>query len=140
VNKIHAHVRNQRANHLHNVTSRLVKDYDTIVVETLNIKGMARNRSLAKHISDPGWGSWSASSNTTSAWAGVHLVKVDTWYPSSKTCSTCGAVKAKPPLDERTYECSTCGVSVDRDVNAATNLARWNHQQQPPPAPSARAA
>ena len=122
--KVHAHVANQRANHLHQLTSRLVKEYDTIVVETLNIKGMLANRRLAKHIATAGWGELVRQIEYKSAWAGVSLVKVDKWYPSSKTCSACGAVKAKLSLDERTYECNTCGVSVDRDVNAATNLAR----------------
>lgn len=124
VAKVHAHVRNQRVNHLHQLTSRLIKDYDTVVVETLNIKGMVRNKHLAKHIADAGWGELVRQLEYKSAWAGVNLVKVDMWYPSSKTCSSCGAVKAKLSLTERTYDCNTCGVSVDRDVNAATNLAQ----------------
>lgn len=124
VSKVHAHVRNQRVNHLHQLTSRLVKEFDTIVVETLNIKGMVRNRHLAKHISDAGWGELVRQLEYKAAWAGVRLVKADQWYPSSKTCSSCGAVKAKLTLDERVYTCNTCGVSVDRDVNAAINLAR----------------
>jgi putative transposase len=124
VQAVHAHVRNQRVNGLHEITSRLVKDHDVIVVETLNIKGMLANKKLAKHIADAGWGEFVRQLEYKCTWSGAILVKVDRWYPSSKTCSSCGAVKAKLALDERMYECNVCGVSIDRDVNAAINLAR----------------
>jgi putative transposase len=124
VQKIHAHVRNQRVDALHQVTSRLVKDFDVIVLEDVNIKGMTRNRHLAKHIADASWGELVRQLTYKADWSGVTVVTADRFYPSSKTCSSCGAVKAKLSLADRTFDCDTCGVSIDRDVNAAVNLAR----------------
>jgi putative transposase len=124
VQKCHAKVVNQRKNLLHNTTTRLVKDFDVIVVEDLNIAGMMRNKHLAKHIQDASWGEFMRQLQYKSEWYGAKLVKADRFFPSSKTCSSCGSVKAKLSLNERTYNCDTCSVSIDRDVNAATNLAR----------------
>lgn len=124
VQKCHARVTNQRRNLLHNTTTRLVKDFDVIVVEDLNVKGMVKNRSLAKHIHDASWAEFVRQLDYKAKWYGATIVKADRFYPSSKTCSGCGEVKAKLSLTERTYCCQSCGASVDRDVNAATNLAR----------------
>ena len=124
VQKCHARVTNQRRDLLHNMTTRLVKDFDVIVVEDLNIKGMVKNKHLAKHIHDAAWAEFIRQLNYKAVWYGATVVKADRFYPSSKTCSGCGEVKAKLSLSERTYCCDTCGVSVDRDVNAAINLAR----------------
>jgi putative transposase len=124
VQKCHARVVNQRRDLLHNATTRLVKDFDVIVVEDLNVKGMARNKQLAKHIHDASWSEFVRQLEYKAGWCGATVVKADRFYPSSKTCSTCGEVKAKLSLSERTYRCQSCGVSVDRDVNAAINLAR----------------
>jgi putative transposase len=124
VRKIHATIVNQRNNSLHQITSNLVKDWDVIVVEDLNTKGLVRNSKLAKQISDASWGELVRQLEYKAAWAGVTIIKAGRFYPSSKTCSTCGYVKAKLPLKERTYECNNCSTSIDRDVNAALNLAR----------------
>jgi len=124
VQKCHAKVANQRRDLLHNTTTRLVKDFDVIVVEDLNVKGMARNRHLAKHVHDASWSESVRQIEYKAAWYGATVVKADRFYPSSKTCSGCGEVKAKLSLTERTYCCDHCGASVDRDVNAAVNLAR----------------
>lgn len=124
VQAIHAHVANARDNLLHNTTTRLVKNYDVIVVEDLFVAGMSRNHRLAKHIYDASFGEFVRQLEYKAAWYGAVVVKADRFYPSSKTCSVCGAVKAKLSLSERMYCCETCGVHIDRDVNAATNLAR----------------
>ncbi len=124
VQKVHAGVANSRKNLIHETTSMLAKNYDLIAVEDLNVKGMVRNHSLAKHIFDASWGEFVRQLEYKTKWYGSTLVKVDRFYPSSKTCSRCGAVKAKLSLDERTYHCEACGLTLDRDVNAATNLAR----------------
>jgi putative transposase len=100
---------------------------------------MTRLRTLARHVSDAGMGALGRQLSYKARWYGLELVQADRWFASSKTCSACGSVRADLGLDERLYRCDGCGLSLDRDQNAAVNLARWNHQQQQPPAPSARA-
>ena len=124
VQKIHTSTANARRNLIHETTTMLAKDYDVIVIEKLNIKGMVKNHSLAKHVSDAAWGEFARQLEYKTQWYGSTLVKADRFYPSSKTCAQCGAVKAKLSLTERTFACDSCGHQVDRDLNAATNLAR----------------
>ena len=125
VQMIHRHVANQRTNLLHETTTMLAKSYDVIVVEDLNVKGMLKNRTLARQISDAGWSEFVRQLGYKTKWYGSVLVRADRYYPSSKTCSRCGSVKAKLGLDEREYHCEICGLTRDRDHNAAVNLARW---------------
>jgi putative transposase len=122
--RAHAKVANLRRNSLHQLTSALARTYGTVVVEHLNVAGMLRNRRLARRLADAGFGELRRQLTYKCAWAGSRLVEADTFYPSSKTCSGCGYVKAKLPLSERTYRCERCGVAVDRDLNAARNLAQ----------------
>ncbi len=124
VQKVHAGVARGRRNLIHETTSMLAKRYDLIVVEDLNIAGMVKNPSLAKHIEDAAWGEFVRQLAYKTTWYGSALVKAGTLYPSSKTCSHCETVKAKLSLDERVYHCGACGLSIDRDLNAAINLAR----------------
>lgn len=131
VQKLHAQVAHQRRDLIHNVTTRLAKNYDRIVIEDLNVKVMVRNSSLAKAISDAAWSEFSRQLAYKTQWYGSELVLADRLYPSSKTCSRCGAVKAKLPLDVRVYECEACGLSIDRDTNAAINLAGWPRKTSP---------
>jgi IS605 OrfB family transposase len=119
----HAKIANLRGNALHHLTSALAGTYGAVVVEHLNIAGMLRNHGLARRIADAGWGELRRQLDYKTAWAGGTLVQADTFYPSSKTCSGCGHVKAKLPLSERTYRCERCGLVLDRDENAARNLA-----------------
>ena len=93
------------------------------MVEDLNVTGMLANRKLARHIADAGFAELRRQLTYKTTWTGGRLLVADRWYPSSKTCSGCGAVKAKLALAERTYTCTTCGLVLDRDVNAARNLA-----------------
>jgi putative transposase len=120
--RIHAHVANVRADALHKVTSDLARRYETVVIEDLNVAGMARNRRLAQAIADQGFGQARRMLAYKTSWNGGQLTIVDRWFPSSKTCSGCGAVKAKLLLSERTYACTACGLVIDRDENAARNL------------------
>jgi putative transposase len=122
--RAYARVANLRRDGLHKLTSTLAAEYATIVVEDLNVAGMVRNRKLAKAISDCGFGAIRTMLGYKTTWNGGRLVTADRWFPSSKTCSACGAVKAKLPLRVRTYECEGCGMVLDRDLNAARNLAR----------------
>jgi len=102
----------------------LAKNYDLIVVEDLNVAGMVKNHALAKHISDASWGEFTRQLEYKTRWYGSTLMKAGRYYPSSKTCSHCQTVKATLSLDERMYHCEACGFTLDRDVNAAINLAR----------------
>jgi putative transposase len=93
------------------------------VVEHLNVAGMVRNRRLARHIADAGWGELRRQLGYKATWAGTRLVQADVFYPSSKTCSAGGAARAKLPLSVRVFCCESCGLRIDRDLNAARNLA-----------------
>jgi IS605 OrfB family transposase len=123
VGHTHARIANLRRDGLHKLTTRLAAEFGTVVVEQLNVAGMLRNRRLAKAISDCGFGVIRQQLTYKTEWNGGRLVMADRWFPSSKTCSGCGAVKAKLTLSERTYTCITCGIVLDRDLNAARNLA-----------------
>jgi putative transposase len=91
-------------------------------MEDLNVAGMTRSRRLARAISDQGFGQARRMLACKTSWNGGRLILAGRWYPSSKTCSGCGAVKAKLPLSERAYACTACGLVIDRDANAAVNL------------------
>jgi IS605 OrfB family transposase len=119
----HARVANLRRNGLHKITTRLVREHGTVVVEDLNVTGMLANRKLARHIADTGFAETRRQLAYKTEWNGGRLLVADRWYPSSKTCSGCGAVKAKLALSEREYWCDACGLVLDRDLNAARNLA-----------------
>ncbi|MFE4771539.1 IS607 family element RNA-guided endonuclease TnpB [Streptomyces sp. NPDC056713] len=123
-NRVHHRVANLRADALHKLTTSIAAEYGTVVVEDLNVAGMLRNRRLARRIADAGFGEIRRQLEyKTRQRHASRLVVADRWYPSSKTCSECGAVKAKLPLHVRTYECDACDLVLDRDDNAALNLA-----------------
>jgi IS605 OrfB family transposase len=121
--RTHARIANIRRDGIHKLTSELVARYETVVVEDLNIAGMVRNRRLALHITDAGWGELRRQLGYKTAWAGTQLVQANTFFPSSKTCSGCGTVRAKLSLSARVFHCEACGLRLDRDLNAACNLA-----------------
>jgi putative transposase len=123
-NKALGRVADQRLDAVHKLTTGLAATYGTIVVEDLHVAGMLRNRRLARHVADASFGEVRRQLEYKSAWHGGRLIVADRWFASSKTCSGCGAVKAKLALSERTYCCTECGTVLDRDVNAAVNLAR----------------
>ncbi len=122
-NKVHHRVANLRADALHKLTTAVTAEYGTVVVEDLNVAGMLRNRRLARQIADAGFGEIRRQLTYKTRRNGCRIVVADRWFPSSKTCSGCGAVKAKLPLHVRTYACDACGLVIDRDDNAARNLA-----------------
>ena len=121
--RAHARVANLRRDGLHKLTSNLAATFGTVVVEDLHVAGMLGNRRLARHLSDAGFGQIRRQLAYKTTWNGGRLLVADRWFPSSKTCSGCGAVKTKLVLSERTYHCDQCGLSIDRDLNAAHNLA-----------------
>ncbi|MER5472566.1 IS607 family element RNA-guided endonuclease TnpB [Streptomyces sp. NPDC002685] len=122
-NRVHHRVANLRADALHKLTTAVTAEYGTVVVEDLNVAGMLRNRRLARRIADAGFGEIRRQLTYKTRRNGCRIVAADRWFPSSKTCSGCGVVKAKLPLHIRTYECDACGLVIDRDDNAARNLA-----------------
>lgn len=129
IGRVHARVANLREDALHQVTTELVRKHQTIVIESLAVqamtaKGGARKKGLNRAIADASFGELARMLEYKTKWAGTTLLRADRWFPSSKTCSSCGTVKAKLSLAERTYECTTCGARIDRDLNAAINLAR----------------
>jgi IS605 OrfB family transposase len=121
--RAHARIAHLRRDGLHKLTTHLAREHGTIVVEDLNVTGMLANRRLARHIADAGFAEIRRQLAYKTEWSGGRLIVADRWYPSSKTCSGCGAAKAKLALSERTYTCTTCGLILDRDLNAARNLA-----------------
>jgi putative transposase len=121
----HAKIRNQRLDALHKATTHLARTKQVIVVEDLNVSGMIRNRHLSRAIADLGWGDFSRQLAYKCRWYGSELVVADRFFPSTRTCSECGEVADQVPLSKRTFVCWSCGLRVDRDLNAAINLERY---------------
>lgn len=129
VRKTHARIVNTRKDFIHKSTRSLVDTYETIVIEDLNVAGMVRNKHLSKHILDASFGEFARQLKYKSEWYGRELIMAGRYYPSSKTCSGCGEVKAKLSLSERTYDCGACGLVIDRDLNAARNLVALSYRE-----------
>jgi putative transposase len=127
----HARIRSRRRHALHQVSNQLVKNHDKLVLEDLNIAGMTKNRKLSRAISDAAWGELARQITYKQAWRDGQVVVADRWFPSSKTCSSCGTVRKDLTLKDRTFECGSCGLVMDRDLNAAVNLAAWAENHTP---------
>lgn len=122
VARLAAKVSDTRKDFLHKLSTRLIRENQTIAVETLAVKNMVRNKHLSKSISDAGWSEFVRQLTYKAHWYGRNLVGIDKWYPSSKRCSDCGFVLTKIPLSVRNWACPECGTNHDRDVNAARNI------------------
>ena len=120
VARAHARVADARRDFAHQLSTRIVRENQAVMVEDLAVKGLARTR-LAKSVHDAGWGQFTQMLTYKAARHGRTLVKVDRWFPSSKLCSACGAVAESMPLNVRSWACP-CGAVHDRDVNAAKNI------------------
>ena len=107
---------------LHKFTTMLASTYSDICIEDLNVAGMVKNHRLAKAITDASFAEFRRQLEYKTVRAGAGLHVIDRWHPSSKQCSNCGSVKAKLSLNERTYHCEKCGLTLDRDLNAAINI------------------
>ncbi|MFD0205364.1 MULTISPECIES: IS607 family element RNA-guided endonuclease TnpB [Saccharothrix] len=121
--RLHRAVANARRDGLHKLTTHLTATHGTIVIEDLNVAGMLGNRRLARHVAGVGMGEFRRQLHYKTTWRGGRLHVADRWYPSSKTCSACGATRTKLRLSERTFRCGECPLVLDRDLNAARNLA-----------------
>ncbi|GLV65784.1 transposase [Bacillus mycoides] len=125
VRHLHRRLSNIRVNHLHQTTNDIVKTKPyRIVMETLNIKGMMKNRHLAKAIAKQGLYEFKRQIQYKCEKYGIEFIEADKWYPSSKMCSCCGSIKKDLRLSDRLYQCD-CGLRIDRDLNASINLSRY---------------
>ena len=122
VARIHARIADRRRDFTHKLSTRLIRENQTICLESLHVKAMAKHPTLAKAIHDVGWGEFVRQLEYKAAWYGRTLVKIDRWYPSSKRCSACGHILDALSLDIRHWTCPVCGIVHDRDVNAAQNI------------------
>jgi putative transposase len=121
VARVHARIADRRRDHLHKLTTRLVRENQTVVIEDLSVATMIRNHSLARAISDAAWSDLRGMLEYKTNWYGRDLRVVDRWFPSSKLCSTCGRLAESMPLNIREWTCP-CGTVHDRDMNAALNI------------------
>src|SRR4028118_533420 len=122
VARIHALIADVRTDFLHKLTTRLVRENQTIAVEDLAVKNMMNNHKLAQSIADASWAELVRQLEYKCQWYGRTLIKIDRWFPSSKRCGNCGHIVDKLPLDVREWDCPECGTHHDRDINAANNI------------------
>lgn len=122
VARVHETIGNARKDHLDKVTTDLVRRFDVIAVEDLNVRGMVKNHKLAKHLSDASFGRFVTMLEYKAAWRGKQVRKLDRFFPSSKRCSSCGYVAKSMPLEVRNWTCPACKSEHDRDQNAAVNI------------------
>ena len=121
---VHERVANARADFQHKLSRTIVDENQAVIVETLKAANMMKSHNLARAIGDAGWASFITKLEYKAAEKGVHLVKLDQWFASSKTCHCCGHKMAEMPLHKRIWQCPKCGVEHDRDINAAINIER----------------
>jgi len=119
----HEHVANARRDTLHKLSDRLTRDFGTVRLESLNVRGMLKNHCLAKSIADSGWGMLAEMCRYKAAWRGGTVEQIDRFYPSSKTCHVCGLKNDTLALADREWACAGCGTCHDRDINAARVIA-----------------
>lgn len=122
--KLHAKAKHQRNDLLHKVSFRLTEQYDVISIEDLDMAAIKQGLRFGKSASDNGWGTFTRMLAYKAAWKGKYIVKVDKWFPSSKTCCRCGHIHKELTLGDRLYCCPKCGNLMDRDYQAAVNIDR----------------
>ena len=122
VARAHERLANTRRDFQQKLSRRIVDESQAVVVETLKVKNMMKNKRMSKHIADVGWSQFVEFLEYKLEWAGKRLVKIDQWFPSSKTCSNCSTIMNDMSLDVRQWDCPSCGASHDRDTNAAKNI------------------
>ena len=128
VAKLYKKITNSRLDNLHKVSTELIKKYDFIFLEDLNIKGMMKNHKLAKHISDVSWSKFIILLTYKAEWNDKQIVKIDRFFPSSKTCNCCGYINQNLKLDMREWMCPSCNTKLDRDLNASKNILKEGYK------------
>ena len=121
---VHENIRNIRADNIHKVTAQIVKDNGIIAIENLNVKGMVKNHSLAKAITDASWHELTRQLEYKSDWNDRKFIKIDRWFPSSKLCFVCGFINQKLTLKDREWTCPNCESILNRDLNASKNILK----------------
>lgn len=119
VARVHARIADRRRDFLHNLSTRIIRENQTVIIEDLPVRNMIRNHHFARAISDASWSEFRRQLEYKADWYGRTVIAVDRFYPSSKTCSACGVIAAKMPVKIREWACASCGTAHDRDVNAA---------------------
>lgn len=122
VAKVHARIADRRRDHLHKLTTRLVRENQTLVIEELTVRTMVKNRNPARAVSDAAWAEFRSLLEDKAAWYGREVIAMDRFLPSSRLCSACGTLAQSMPLHVRTWMCDSCGTTHDRNVNAAKTL------------------
>lgn len=122
VAKLHERVANQRKDFLHRLSRQIANTYDCICIEDLDMKAMSQALNFGKSVADNGWGMFTTFLKYKLEDLGKQLIKIDRWFPSSKTCSNCGNVKENLSLSDRVYHCNYCGITINRDYNASVNI------------------
>src|SRR5207245_1222318 len=122
VARIHARIADRRRDSQHKLSTEIIRENQVVCVESLQVKNMVKNHSLAKAISDVGWSEFVRQLEYKAEWYGRTLIKIDKWYPSSMRCFDCGHILDSLTLDIRHWTCPECGVPHDRDINAAKNI------------------
>jgi len=121
---VYEKIKNIRADHIHKSTTQIVKNNGVIVIEDLNISGMIKNHNLAKAIADASWNELTRQLEYKSDWNDRNLVKIDRWFPSSKTCSNCNFINQNLTLKDRKWTCPNCKTVLNRDSNASQNILK----------------
>jgi putative transposase len=125
---IHKKITNSRIDNLHKISTDLIRKYDVIVLEDLNVKGMVKNHKLSKHISDASWGRFVSMLTYKAEWNDKQIVKINRFFPSSKTCNCCGHINQNLTLNIREWTCPSCNKKLDRDLNASINILKEGYK------------
>jgi putative transposase len=131
VARLHERISNKRHDYLHKISTSIIKKYDTICLEDLNISGMLKNNKLSLAIAETSWNQFESMLKYKAEWYGKNLLYIGRFEPSSKLCSKCGAINNELQLSDREWSCSQCGTRHDRDANAATNIKRLGLRAKP---------
>lgn len=131
VSLLHEKITNQRKDYLQKVSTSIIKNYDTIILEDLSVKDMMQNRILSKAIGEIGWSQFVSYLKYKGEWYGKNIIQIGRFEPSSKICSHCGTINKELKLSDRNWQCKSCGTSHDRDINAAINIKNFGLRNQP---------
>jgi putative transposase len=131
VAKLHEHIKNQREDYLHKVSTKIIRSFDTICLEDLNIQGMMQNGKLALSIGEVGWYKFKTMLQYKAQWYGKNVLCIGRFTPSSKLCSQCGEIFKELTLKDRSWTCGSCGTHHQRDENAAINIKNFGLRNQP---------